>query len=138
MGTHALVFGASGLAGWGVVDQLLDNYPVEGTFTKVTVLVNRPLSVADSFWPSPSSSRSKLEVVSNVNLTEGSIEEFTALLKGKVEDIAKVTHAFYFGKLVSVDKFDMRRLTGFGDDQPIKRSMMRILRSTRIVGCLSV
>lgn len=47
-GAHALVFGASGLAGWGVVDQLLENYPAEGTFSKVTALVNRPFSVAES------------------------------------------------------------------------------------------
>lgn len=96
---HALVFGASGLAGWGVVDQLLSNYPAEGTFAKVTALVNRPLTVAESYWPSPSPSRPKLNLVSNLNLAEGTVEEFTALLKGKVEDIADVTHAFYFGML---------------------------------------
>lgn len=96
-GAHALVFGASGLAGWAVVDQLLENYPAEGTFSKVTALVNRPLSVAESYWPSPSPSRPKLELVCNVNLAEGRVEEFTALLKEKVEDIGNVTHAFYFG-----------------------------------------
>ncbi|KAJ9661101.1 hypothetical protein H2201_006651 [Coniosporium apollinis] len=41
-------------------------------------------------------SRPKLNLVSNLNLAEGTVEEFTALLKGKVEDIADVTHAFYF------------------------------------------
>jgi len=87
-GAHELVFGASGLAGWGVVDQLLENYPAEGTFSKVTALVNRPFSVAESYWPSPSPSRPKLELVSNVNLAEGTVEEFTALLKEKVENIA--------------------------------------------------
>ncbi|KAI9844854.1 MAG: hypothetical protein M1830_007580, partial [Pleopsidium flavum] len=96
LGAHALVFGASGLAGWGVVDQLLENYPAEGIFSKVTALVNRPFSVAESYWPSPSPSRPKLELVSNVNLAEGTVEEFTALLKEKVEDVANVTHAFYF------------------------------------------
>lgn len=96
-GLHALVFGASGLAGWGVVDQILENYPAEGTFSKVTALVNRPLSAADSFWPSASPSRPKLDLVSGVNLAEGTVEEFTASLRDKVEDIANVTDAFYFG-----------------------------------------
>ena len=97
MGAHALVFGASGLAGWGVVDQLLENYPTKGTFSKVTALVNRPLSIADSCWPIASPSRPELDLVSNVNLTEGTVGEFTASLKRKVQDIGNVTHAFYFG-----------------------------------------
>jgi hypothetical protein len=98
-GAHALVFGASGLAGWGVVDQLLDNYPLQGTFSKVTALINRPFSVTESYWPSPSPSRPKLNLVSGVNLAvaEQTVEDFTALFKEKVEDIANVTHAFYFG-----------------------------------------
>jgi len=47
---HALVFGASGVAGWSVVDQILSNYPREGTFSKVTALVNRPLNFEESYW----------------------------------------------------------------------------------------
>lgn len=98
-GAHALVFGASGLAGWGVVDQLMDHYPVQGTFSKVTALINRPFSVAESYWPSPSPLRPKLELVSSVNLAvaEQTVEEFTTLFEEKVEDIANVTHVFYFG-----------------------------------------
>lgn len=98
-GAHALVFGASGLAGWGVVDQLLDNYPVQGTFSRVTALINRPFSVAESYWPNPSPSRPELELVSGVNLAvaEQTIEEFTALMQDKVKDMTSVTHAFYFG-----------------------------------------
>ncbi len=95
-GSHALVIRASGLAGWGVVDQLLKNYPVKGTFSKVTPLVNRPFSVADSYWPTPDSP--KLDLVANVNLMEGSIDAFTAVIKDKVKDIANVTHVYYFGE----------------------------------------
>ncbi|KAJ7618488.1 hypothetical protein FB45DRAFT_168411 [Roridomyces roridus] len=91
---HALVFGASGLAGWGVVSQLLANYPAKGTFSRVTAVVNRPLSVADSLWPTTDSPT--LELVTNVDLTKGSVQEFTLHLKEKVEDIATVTHVFYF------------------------------------------
>ncbi|KAJ7476834.1 hypothetical protein B0H11DRAFT_2030862 [Mycena galericulata] len=91
---HALVFGASGLAGWGVVEQLLENYPAEGTFAKVTAVVNRSLSVEDSFWPTSDSPT--LDLVTNVNLAEGSVESFTALLEKKVKDISTVTHVYYF------------------------------------------
>jgi hypothetical protein len=87
---HALVFGASGLAGWGVVDQLLNHYPAEGTFSKVTASAKRPLNISESYWPSPTSP--ELELVSRVNLAEGTVEEFTVLLKGLVQDIANVTH----------------------------------------------
>ena len=96
-GAHALVFGASGLAGWGVVDQLLSNYPTQGTFSQVTALVNRPFSVADSYWPSPSPTRPKLQLVPHVDLLKGSVEDFSAFLKREVENIESVTHAFYFG-----------------------------------------
>ena len=99
-GAHALVFGASGLAGWGVVDQLLCNYPTPGTFSQVTALVNRPFSVADSYWPKPSPSRPKLQLVSHVNLLKGSVDDFTAFLKREVWDVENVTHAFYFGLFV--------------------------------------
>ena len=95
-GFHALVFGASGLAGWAVVNQLLENYPEPNIFSKVTALVNRPLNVAESFWPT-SPSRPELHLVSHVNLLEGTVEEVAKLLKNKVADIANVTHMFYFG-----------------------------------------
>ncbi|KAJ7775665.1 hypothetical protein DFH07DRAFT_87802 [Mycena maculata] len=91
---HAIVFGASGLAGWGVVEQLLENYPAQGTFYKVTAIVNRPMSIADSSWPTPDSPA--LDLVTHVDLSEGSVEDFTALLKEKVKDIATVTHVYYF------------------------------------------
>ena len=97
IGAHALVFGASGLAGWGVVDHLLSNYPAQGAFSQVTALVNRPFDVADSYWPSPSPSRPKLQLVPHVDLLKGSVEGFTAFLKRNVEDIESVTHGFYFG-----------------------------------------
>ena len=96
-GAHALVVGASGLAGWGVVDQLLSNYPAQGTFSQVTALVNRPFSVADSYWPDPSPSRPKLQLVPHVDLLKGSAEDLTAFLKREVTGIGNVTHVYYFG-----------------------------------------
>lgn len=102
-GAHALVFGASGLAGWGVVDQLLSNYPAQGTFSRVTALVNRPFSVADSYWPTASPSRPELQLVSHVNLLKGSVEALTDFLKREVGDIGSVTHAFYFGACLTIN-----------------------------------
>ncbi|KAL8782221.1 MAG: hypothetical protein Q9213_005587 [Squamulea squamosa] len=95
-GKHALVFGASGLIGWGIVDQLLSNYPAQGTFAKVTALVNRPLDVQHSFWPLESPERPELHLVSGINLAEGTVESVTNLLRTNVEAIEEVTHVFYF------------------------------------------
>ncbi|KAL9594508.1 MAG: hypothetical protein Q9219_007002 [cf. Caloplaca sp. 3 TL-2023] len=93
---HALVFGASGLIGWSVVDQLLSNDPVQGTFSTVTGLVNRPFSIQDSFWPEESPARPELQLVPGVNLTEATVESLVKLLDTSVKGIANVTHVFYF------------------------------------------
>ena len=98
---HALVFGASGLAGWGVVDQLLSDYPVPGTFSTVTALSNRPLSVEDSFWPVRRSGEEipKFDLISGVDLMKGSMDELAEVLRDKVGDgVENVTHVFYFGE----------------------------------------
>lgn len=95
---HALVLGASGLAGWAVVNELLSNYPTPGTFRKFTAVVNRPLNIEDYFWPAQSADRPDLELVSGVNLLNGSTEEFTSFLKDKLKDIQTVTHVYYFGE----------------------------------------
>ena len=95
---HALVVGASGVAGWAVVDQILEHYPKQGTFSAVTALVNRPLTIADSGWPEPSPSRPQLDLVSGIDLTTGTADEFSAVLKEKVKDVSRVTHVFYFGR----------------------------------------
>lgn len=97
-GAHALVVGASGVAGWAVVDQILEHYPNHGTFSTVTALVNRPLAVADSGWPELSHSRPRLDLVSGIDLTTGTADEFSSVLKEKVKNISRVTHVFYFGR----------------------------------------
>jgi len=95
---HALVIGASGLIGWAVADQLLKPYPSPSPFRKVTALVNRPLKLEDSFWPNHAPGRPELTLVSGVNLACDN-DEFVELLKGNMEDIASVSHLFYFGKI---------------------------------------
>lgn len=93
---HALVFGASGVAGWAVVDQLLSNYPSKGTFSKVTALVNRPLEFSNSYWPQGGP---ELQLVSGINLMD---DTAVASIQDKVQGMEDVTHVFYFGKLPDI------------------------------------
>lgn len=98
MENHALIIGASGLIGWSVVNQLLRSYPTEGTFSKVTALVNRPLDLGKCFWPKAAPPAPELDLVSGIDLL-CTDEEFEATLKEKVADAASITHVYYFGKL---------------------------------------
>lgn len=97
MAQHAIVFGASGILGWAVVNEILLNYPVKGSYSKVTALTNRPLSCKHSLWPEPAEDVPKLNIVSGVDLTKGTVEELTEILKKKIHDVSTVTHVFYFG-----------------------------------------
>lgn len=94
---HALVIGASGLIGWSVVNELLQDAPRQ-SFRKVTALVNRPLSLQESFWPAPSNGRPKLQLVSGANLLcdDAELEGF---LKKNVQDVTSISHVYYFGIL---------------------------------------
>lgn len=94
---HALVFGASGLIGWGVVNELLSGYPTKKTFAKVTAAVNRPVAASEMHWPSPSPDRPDLQIATGVDLRHGSAEDLAAQLKQKVPGVETVTHVFYFG-----------------------------------------
>ena len=94
MGKRALVFGASGVTGWSFINELLNDYPKKGIWEGVVAMTNRPLKQEDSFWPADS----RLQIVSGVNLL-GSQEEIERALKGKVNDIDKITHVYYLGKL---------------------------------------
>lgn len=94
MNKHALVVGASGLIGWSTVNELLSQ---DTSFGKVTALVNRPLSLQDSFWPAQAPGQPTFSLVSGVNLL-CSDDEFVNLLKEKVPDADTVSHVFYFGQ----------------------------------------
>jgi nucleoside-diphosphate-sugar epimerase len=94
---HALVLGASGLIGWSVVNQLLQPYPSPSPFAKVTALVNRPLKLADSFWPSQDlPGQPKLSLTSGVDLL-CSDDELEAVLRERVEGVESISHVYYFG-----------------------------------------
>lgn len=97
MGHHALVFGASGILGWAVVNEILNDYPEEGVYSKVTALTNRPLTLEDALWPKPDGQTPELNIVSGIDLTKGTMEDVKAVLKDRVPDIDTVTQVHYFG-----------------------------------------
>lgn len=93
MGKRALVFGASGVTGWSLINELLHDYPEENVWDGVFALTNRPLRQEDSLWPSDP----RLQIVSGVNLLD-SQDEIERALKEKVKDVGKITHVYYLGK----------------------------------------
>ena len=98
MGHHALVFGASGILGWAIVNEILHNYPEKGTYSKVTALTNRPLTREGALWPAAGDGKADLSIVSGIDLTQGTVEDVKETLKQRVPDIDSVTHVYYFGK----------------------------------------
>lgn len=96
---HAIVYGASGLIGWALVDQLLSAYPQPGSFFKVTAVTNRPLNASESHWPeSDDSHRPELQLVSNIDLRRGDGGSLANTLKHVVNDVKNVTHVYYLGE----------------------------------------
>lgn len=94
---HAIVFGASGIIGWSIVDQLLRSYPGVGSFSKITAVTNRPLDVSESFWPEASPERPDLQLVSGIDLRQGDGNMLGDSLNTAVKDIDTVTHIYYLG-----------------------------------------
>ncbi|KAJ3564393.1 hypothetical protein NPX13_g7861 [Xylaria arbuscula] len=92
---HAIVFGASGLIGWAIIDQLLRCYPEAGTFSKITAVTNRPIELSETYWPEPDANRPSLQLVSGVDLRHGDSAALSTSLKQAVKDIDTVTHLFY-------------------------------------------
>lgn len=96
---HAIVFGAGGLLGWAVLNELLAAYPSTNPFSKVTAIVNRAISEKDLRLPHVSTNRPEFEIVSGVNLLNGTAEDLAKTLKEKASGVETITHAFYFGTL---------------------------------------
>lgn len=90
-GKHAIVFGASGITGWGIVNQLLNDYPDADQFSQVTAVTNRPLPASFARWPSSP----KLQVVSGIDLLEGDIERLQQSLKAEIPGVEKASHVFF-------------------------------------------
>jgi hypothetical protein len=86
---HALVFGASGVSGWGIVNQLL-TYPTKTTWSSITAVANRPLSLKDAHFPNDP----RISLVSGIDLIKPA-PEVAKLLKEKVKNIDRITHVFF-------------------------------------------
>jgi hypothetical protein len=83
----ALVFGASGVTGHGIIKALL-SYPTPTTFSRVIGLTNRPLSSSVARLPNDE----RLELYSEINLLE---REKSLLQLEHVPGIQQVTHVYY-------------------------------------------
>lgn len=90
-GKSALIFGASGVTGWSLVNEMLNDYPQKGVWEKVYALTNRPLKQENSLWPNDP----RLNIVSGIDLLKGSQEELEMTMKDKIKDVEQVTHVYY-------------------------------------------
>jgi hypothetical protein len=93
MMAHALIFGASGISGWAVLDQAT-KYPSDKAFARITGTTNRPFSVEKA----QIAADNRILIASGVDLTR-SVPEVVATLKEKIPDVDTVSHVFFTGIL---------------------------------------
>jgi hypothetical protein len=103
---RALVFGASGITGWSIVQEAL-NYPTSTTFDKVIGLTNRPLTKAEALLPEDE----RLVLYSGINLSAG-VEAVQASLS-QIEGIGGVTHVYFSGTLTKATYDNIHTYTNF-------------------------
>ncbi|TVY42097.1 Short chain dehydrogenase [Lachnellula occidentalis] len=130
-GKHALVFGASGICGWGVVNAILNGYPSKETFSRVSGLTHRPLSQEAAGWPDDP----RLHTVSGIDLLEGSQEDLEKALSEQIPDIATVTQFFFFARAELTRRTAYQFCRERNEESEINKSM--IDRSVRAIEKLS-
>ncbi|KAF4450022.1 sirq protein [Fusarium austroafricanum] len=121
---RALIFGASGIIGWGITNVLLSGYPEKGVFSDVTIAVNRPVSESDLFLPETPGGP-KLQIATGVDLRNTSPKTIAAQLKDKLTGIEKITHVFYFV------------FTAIMDDQ-VKECQLNTSMMERVAGAMNI
>lgn len=89
----ALIFGASGISGWAVTNNLF-SYPTPSTFSRVIGLTNRPMDLSGSQLPK---NDSRLEIYSGINLRED-IQMVKEQMRSKISNLQDITHVYYCGK----------------------------------------
>ncbi|KAJ8115984.1 hypothetical protein OPT61_g2490 [Boeremia exigua] len=97
--SHALVFGASGISGWSILNEIT-SYPTPTTFAKITGLSNRPLTLEQAYLPQDD----RLNLVNGIDLTK-SIPEVVQMIKGKVDSAHTISHVF-FTAYIQTDDFE--------------------------------
>ncbi|GKZ56302.1 hypothetical protein AnigIFM49718_001547 [Aspergillus niger] len=90
-GHHAIVFGCSGINGWALVNQLLNNYPAPGTFSRVTAVANRAFTAEEAQWPTDD----RLQIVSGVDLLVGDDAALEKTLAEKISSVETISHVYY-------------------------------------------
>ncbi|KAH7398683.1 hypothetical protein DE146DRAFT_694267 [Phaeosphaeria sp. MPI-PUGE-AT-0046c] len=139
MGNHALIYGASGISGWAIVNQILNGYPTKDAFSRVTAMVNRPLTREMALWPDDP----RLQIVSGVDLVKGTQEELEQQIKEKVKDVENVSQVYFYSYKQSDDpeyecktNEDMleRAVTAIDHLSP-KLSYVLLPTGTKIYGC---
>ncbi len=103
MGNHALVFGASGINGWATVNAILNDYPGKDVFTKVTAMVNRPLSRETAIWPDDP----RLQIVVGVDLMKGTQEELETQIKENINGVENVSQVYCCGAYVNNHEYSI-------------------------------
>ncbi|KAI1496145.1 hypothetical protein F5X99DRAFT_422359 [Biscogniauxia marginata] len=93
---HAIVFGASGVIGWSVVDQLLSNHGGIDVFSKVTAVTNRQVDLTESQWPINPLGGPEVQLISGIDLRQSEPNGVAKALKEKVRGVDKVSHIYYF------------------------------------------
>ncbi|CAH0028169.1 unnamed protein product [Clonostachys rhizophaga] len=86
---HALIFGASGISGWSLLNQTRV-YPSETAFKRITGITNRPLALNQALIAEDE----RIKLVSGIDLRTG-VEEVVAKLQDQILDVATVTHVFF-------------------------------------------
>jgi len=94
---RALIFGASGVSGWAMVNEILEDYPKQDIWGGVVALTNRPLSLEQSQWPRDS----RLSIVSGIDILAGSQQDLEKSLRDRVPHIESITHMIYLGVFIS-------------------------------------
>ncbi|CAN9388714.1 unnamed protein product [Alternaria alternata] len=139
MSNHALVYGASGISGWSIVNAILNGYPSKDAFSRVTAMVNRPLTREMALWPDDP----RLQIVSGVDLVKGTQGELEEQIKEKVKDVETVTQV-YFYSYKQIDDPDsecktneamLERAVTAIDHLSSKLSYVLLPTGTKIYGC---
>lgn len=80
------------------------------TFSKVTAVTNRPLTLSETFWSQATSQLPDLELVAGNDIGQEDEIVVTSALESTVKDIEKITHVFYLGMHLTLYALECRKL----------------------------
>ena len=92
-GLHALVLGASGIAGWAITNAAL-SYPTTNSFESIIGLTSRPLSIKEALLPNDP----RLQLHAGLDLSKDTSEIITYLQE--IDGIEETTHVYFACKIL--------------------------------------